>query len=381
MAGTNTDAWMDRYIKEHDLYKSFTSRLCNLVQDLLENLGVEQFHVESRTKGLDRFSELINDSGVSYDDPFKEITDLSGVRIVLYYAEELERVAQMIEEEFRVYPEQSVPYEAIHDPDVYGYRSIRYAVSLPEQRRELREWSRYRDLLAEIQVRTILQNAWVNITTTLPYEQLKQSKSMLKRKLSRMSALLEEADEGFLTLRHLLGGQEPPSGGSTPPPPEEGGGPEEPEPQPEREPEPEPQQPPEEPPALSAEGLETYFAGRPEQLQNWERMARDIGYPVQRYPEEHERQSLKDLVALLDAAGIRTLQDFQRFLEDMEAGGKGRDHLQSIYDSFSDEIADWKVDSYAVLFLMVLNARWQILQDRDLSLLGIKEATDRIKGQ
>ena len=55
--------WKDQYIRKHDLYVGYTERLKHLVQDLLENLGLELFHIESSTKSIERFVAEISEAG------------------------------------------------------------------------------------------------------------------------------------------------------------------------------------------------------------------------------------------------------------------------------------------------------------------------------
>ncbi len=74
------------------------------------------------------------------------------------------------------------------------------------------------------------------------------------------------------------------------------------------------------------------------------------------------------------------MENFETFLGEMEDGGIGRQHLRTIFRSFEKEIPQWRIDTYSLFFLLVLNAKWDVLQKKDLVQLGIKGATDRIKG-
>jgi ppGpp synthetase/RelA/SpoT-type nucleotidyltranferase len=381
----SVEEWKDLYIREHSLYQGFTERLEHLVQDLLEQVGIELFHVESRTKSIERFIQRIANPSASFRDPINEMYDLSGVRVVLYFAEDLEKISRMVEEEFTVHKDYSVPYDALQDPDAYGYRSIHYAVSLAPHRATLREWRRYGDLKAEIQIRTILQNAWSAITKKLPYDEVVQSKSLLKRKLLRMSALLEEADEGFLSvwdfvrqgpLPHGSGGtgvSQPPKG-----PQLSGGGRRE---TPHgAEGSPRFTQSRSGGDEISVQALRLYFETHAQKLREWIAIAEELGYSIRTRSEEDEEKSLESLVAILSAADITSMEEVEAFLDAMESGGTGRQHLRTIYRSFEKDIPQWKIDVYSLLFLLVLNAKWDVLQKKDLVQLGIKAATDRIKG-
>ena len=362
--------WKDQYIRKHDLYVGYTERLKHLVQDLLENLGLELFHIESSTKSIERFVAEISEAGAEFGDPFAEMSDLSCVRVILYFAEDLDKVAAVVEEEFQTVREESVPFDDMQDPDAYGYPSIEYSLYLSRARSDLREWQKYAPLKARVQVRTILQNAWSAITGKFPAGAVFQPKSLMKRKLGRMSALLEEADEGFLTLWEFVkqGPFSQGGGAWVAPAPRSAGAPAA------------AGTSPLGGAALTVENLEAFFRTSPEKLEHWVAVAREIGFPLVEPGADYLRKSLENLALILVAADITTPAALDAFLSAMATETRGRQHLLTIYRSFEGEIAGWRIDPYSVLFLLVLNAKWDVLQHKDLVSFGIKTATDRIKG-
>ncbi len=361
--------WRDRYIASYSLYRDYTKRLEHLMQDLLEQIDLDLFHIESSTEGINDFVARLQNSQEDVSS-LEEIPDLSCIRVILYFAEDLEKVSRLVEEEFTIYPLQSVPFDALRDPDAYGYRSVRFAVSLSPERSSLREWRKYASLRGEIQIRTILQNAWATITKKLPYEEVQRSKSGLKRKLSRMSALLEEADEGFLTVWEFLREGALPEegsvvaasaisrGGASPPPVKA---------QPVMLP-------------VTEDSFQNWETVNESRIRRWRTLAEGVGYPLSELPEEYQRESRKNLITLLRAAGIDTMQDFNTFMEGLEQSGEARAHLEAIKKSFEGELQSWRLDIWSILFLVILNARWTVLQSKDLASSGIKDATERIKG-
>lgn len=56
------------------------------------------------------------------------------------------------------------------DPDKLGYQSIHYLVRYPNTRTSLSDFQQFSDLIAEIQVRTILQHAWAEIEHDIQYK-------------------------------------------------------------------------------------------------------------------------------------------------------------------------------------------------------------------
>ena len=74
-------------------------------------------------------------------------------------------------------------------------------VRLSAARVGLPEYARYDGMRAEIQVRTVMQHAWAAVDHQLRYKNASQLPPELQRRLSKLSALLEVADEQFAALR------------------------------------------------------------------------------------------------------------------------------------------------------------------------------------
>jgi hypothetical protein len=123
------------------------------------------------------------------------------VRIITYYEDDAELVASIIHHEFEVDTKHSVDKSTELEVDEFGYRSLHFVVHLGESRRRLAEWRTLAAFSAEIQVRSVLQHAWAAISHKLDNKRTSQAPPELRRRLFRLSALLELADEGFSELR------------------------------------------------------------------------------------------------------------------------------------------------------------------------------------
>ncbi len=171
-------------------------RLCDEVRYILEkkikSLGVEIGHLSSRTKTLSSFCEKIERK--NYKNPLEEITDLSGVRIVFLYASDRIKLEELVEEEFEVREK----VDKIDDQEVekFGYGALHYIVSLKEQHAGAR-YDDLRGVLCEVQIRTILQDAWAIVAHHLSYKHEDDIPKQLKRKLHALSGLFETADDQF----------------------------------------------------------------------------------------------------------------------------------------------------------------------------------------
>jgi putative GTP pyrophosphokinase len=193
--------WGNRYRARRATYESMTSRLRALISDLAHDAGIDVIQVAGRTKTVDSFVEKIGRKGKKYEDPFADMTDLVGLRIITYYREDVARVGEILKGEFTVDEKNSVDKIAGLAADRFGYLSMHYIVRLTPARGQLAEWRQYAGIPAEIQVRTALQHAWAAVQHKLDYKSSIEAPAELRRRLFRLSALFELADEQFSQLR------------------------------------------------------------------------------------------------------------------------------------------------------------------------------------
>nr|WP_299167244.1 hypothetical protein [uncultured Allomuricauda sp.] len=197
---------MSDFIKEYSLarplYESFQLKLTELLKELIKESEIEIVSIESRTKTIESYKEKINRPDKNYKDPINDITDLCGIRIMTYYTEDIYKIAELIESEFAIDDDKSVDKTMVNSPDKFGYQSLHYVLSLGKKRDKLVKWRKYKAFVAEIQIRTILQHSWAAIDHKLRYKTKGEIPSVLKRKIYRLSALLELADEQFLSIKN-----------------------------------------------------------------------------------------------------------------------------------------------------------------------------------
>ena len=196
---------MDDPVQAYELLRpkveQFADRLAGLLNTLLDEERVSIYSVEHRAKKTESLRAKISRPDKSYDDPLREIPDLCGLRIICYHLEDTDRIEQLIRKQFVVNEDESEDKLATLDVNEFGYLSIHLVVSLSPERKHLAEWKKFGDLHAEIQVRTVLQHSWAAISHALQYKKEVEVPRSLRRRLHRLSGLLELADEQFLSLR------------------------------------------------------------------------------------------------------------------------------------------------------------------------------------
>jgi putative GTP pyrophosphokinase len=116
--------------------------------------------------------------------------------VIVYYPSDVRAVGMLIDREFEVDWENTNRQGEDDPPDRFGYRSDHYIVRLPARE----GWERFSGLRAEIQVRTVMQHAWAAVDHRIRYKAGDLPRD-LTRRLFRLSALLELADEQFAGLQ------------------------------------------------------------------------------------------------------------------------------------------------------------------------------------
>jgi len=192
------------YISVHNIYTAYVKSLKALLENLLRTKDIEVVTVEGRAKTIESFREKITREGKDYTNPLSQVTDLAGIRIVTYQLKDIDLVSELISENFSVDVDNSVDKRRVLEADRFGYLSVHYVVGVDERRIFLPEYESFKTLKAEIQVRTVLQHAWAAIDHKLRYKTKKEIPIHLRRKLYRVSALLETADSEFEVLRTNL---------------------------------------------------------------------------------------------------------------------------------------------------------------------------------
>lgn len=142
--------------------------------------------------------------GVDKYSGYEELTDLLGLRVITYFADEVDKVAEVLTSEFNVDWENSVDKRSIIAPDRFGYMSLHYVAKLNEIRSELAEYRRFAARFFELQIRSILQHAWAEIEHDLGYKADGGLPREFRRRFSRLAGILELADDEFFRLRDGL---------------------------------------------------------------------------------------------------------------------------------------------------------------------------------
>ncbi len=193
--------YIDQYKEQKPIYEGFSQSLIVLLKSILEANNIKFHLIEGRAKEIESFKNKIEIKKGKYNNPLKEIMDLCGVRIIVYYQTDIDKIDSLIKENFELDLNNSVDKSTILKSNEFGYLSNHYIIKINSIRSHLPEWEKFKDLNAEIQLRTVLQHSWAAISHELEYKSKFDVPDLLKRKLFRLAGLFELADEQFVQVK------------------------------------------------------------------------------------------------------------------------------------------------------------------------------------
>jgi putative GTP pyrophosphokinase len=193
----NSNEYAEKYKKCKAQYNKLGINLAQALELFLQENDIKILSINHRVKEDSSFLEKIERK--HYENPFDEIEDICGIRIICYYQSDVEKISEILRNEFEVVENQDK--EKLLKEDQFGYRSTHFIVKIKNDWLKAPNYRQLENLKAEIQIRTVLMHAWAEIEHKLVYKNEKQAPSQFRRKLSRISAKLEEADEQFEELR------------------------------------------------------------------------------------------------------------------------------------------------------------------------------------
>lgn len=165
-----------------------------MCESVLEANDIPFHLVKGRIKSAPSALEKIIRKG--YEPSLKEVTDLIGIRVIVLYPSHIDSVLELLKKEFTVI--ETVDKRPGSDSDQFGYSSVHILCNMAgTQRAVLPEHADFAEIPFEIQIRTILQEAWAEIEHRLVYKSQVEAPKEIKRLIKRLSSSLEIADEQF----------------------------------------------------------------------------------------------------------------------------------------------------------------------------------------
>ncbi|MEU1981666.1 hypothetical protein [Nocardia sp. NPDC019395] len=187
--------WSAEYDKRVGQYEKLRGEVEFALGNALADKKTQSISV--RAKEQNSFVEKIQRK--EYEDPFGEMPDIVGARIVCLFLEDIDEVESIIRETFEVKSKEDKT--ALSAPDTFSYRSVHFECAIKDEHSGP-HYDGIKNLTFEIQVRTILQDAWAVVEHALAYKGSSSIPIELKRDFSALVGLFHLADKIFQQLRH-----------------------------------------------------------------------------------------------------------------------------------------------------------------------------------
>lgn len=185
-------AFQTEYQDKHDSFQLLaeTARLLLFRELSKEDIKIHSipFRVKSINSSIDKIRRK------SFRNPFTEMKDLAGIRVVCLFLSDIQRVAAVAKSTFEILEEDNKIEDS--PENFFGYIDHKLTAKLKSE--SLKTLStQLLDFHFEIQIKTITQDAWASISHILDYKQHSQIPQHLRRGFFALHGLFYVADTQF----------------------------------------------------------------------------------------------------------------------------------------------------------------------------------------
>ncbi len=190
-----------------ELLRNAESSFSTLIKSLLATSSeLSASTVTSRVKGLE---ECISKFSRKYQSELEEekneyeikdyITDLIGIRIICLYEKNIQEIGKILMDNLCLIDSTDKSRLLEQTENSFGYKGLHLDLKLDSTREIMPEYRIYKDINFEVQIRTIIQDAWSVLDHKIKYK--KSIPHVLKRRINSLAALFETADREFFSIR------------------------------------------------------------------------------------------------------------------------------------------------------------------------------------
>lgn len=186
--------------------ESTKNTFLSIVSSILADEGFEVHSIVGRVKDknecikkfIAKYQNTLEGEQIPYEIS-KYINDLIGLRIVMLYESDINKVGDVLQKEFTLLEKTDKSKLLEEEDNIFGYKGLHLDVKMSEPRASMREYQSCAGFSFEIQVRTIIQDAWSVLDHKIKYK--KAIPKYLERRINSLAALFEIADREFLNIQ------------------------------------------------------------------------------------------------------------------------------------------------------------------------------------
>src|SRR5439155_3230125 len=205
---TDTDRslreWEDVYEDYRPLYTAFVEKLERVIRDLLYDADVAYEQLWSWTYDSDDFYAFITEqlrAGRDFENPLDDLTGWAGVGVRVSGRSASVEAVDAIRGAF---VSEDLAWTASDPIGTAEYASARYSLVLDATRASLPDWRAYEGLRAVLDVRTVMEDAWKDLSDNLPYDYERTYPPEVRELRIQLAELLKAADQAFSELSAAL---------------------------------------------------------------------------------------------------------------------------------------------------------------------------------
>lgn len=191
------EAWETDKTKYEELGKLINSFIKSTITEY-EILPEVSYRTKELLSIVKKIKKKMREKEYSYD----HLNDKLGVRIICTFSDEMQKIDEYLYKYFNIRrverKQESLDFNKL------DYISNHYDAVINPATRGFAKCQHLKDLIFEIQVRTLNQHAWSNAAHFLSYKQETDIAPVLKRKIYRLLSLYEIADDEFLAVNKTL---------------------------------------------------------------------------------------------------------------------------------------------------------------------------------
>jgi ppGpp synthetase/RelA/SpoT-type nucleotidyltranferase len=193
---------INKYVSLCPKYKQLSEKIALLLKEVLEIEKINTHFISNRAKEIESFSRKIENP--KYTDPLNQVTDLAGIRIIVYVEDDVKKIAALVSNLFDIDSANSLDKSKELGEDRVGYKSVHFVCQFKNDRANLPEYVKFKNLKFEIQIRTILQHSWAEIEHDKNYKFAGELPPEIKRRFKLIAGCLEILDREFNLLSNEI---------------------------------------------------------------------------------------------------------------------------------------------------------------------------------
>jgi hypothetical protein len=199
-----------RLANETYMLKAWGEFVYGQIIDYLKNIGINsadflKIDTPIRIKDADSLIAKAFYRNKGYKNPYEDITDKVGIRFVVLLEDDVKRICDAIESinKWTYSKDRDYEIERSDEPFLFNYQSMHYVVK-SQSILNFKGIDILKNTPCEIQIRTLLQHAYSELTHDKIYKSNIDPTSETKRVIAKSMALLETTDEFFQKANNII---------------------------------------------------------------------------------------------------------------------------------------------------------------------------------